>query len=166
MEIVSFFSTSETLTNQADSIRSAKRMYYPQAYHHIQEIQKYNIQDYRPRYVLFSNILSIQPPNHILIFSLSIEWSNSKKQSEKCAKSNACVNNAAMPSHKPMNPKLGSYKLTIRRGREEGMVRWLVRGRRLEAKKLAWSALVGCFEFFFFYNQNQNLAVCTSEYTG
>ncbi|KAH9892941.1 hypothetical protein F4778DRAFT_300950 [Xylariomycetidae sp. FL2044] len=30
----------------------AKRMYKPQAYHHIQEIQKYNIQDYRPRYVL------------------------------------------------------------------------------------------------------------------
>ena len=29
----------------------AKRMYYPQAYHHVQEIQKYNIQDYRPRYV-------------------------------------------------------------------------------------------------------------------
>ena len=29
----------------------AKRMYYPQTYHHIQEIQKYNIQDYRPRYL-------------------------------------------------------------------------------------------------------------------
>lgn len=29
----------------------AKRMYWPQTYHHIQEIQKYNIQDYRPRYV-------------------------------------------------------------------------------------------------------------------
>jgi phospholipid-transporting ATPase len=29
----------------------AKRMYRPQSYHHIQEIQKYNIQDYRPRYV-------------------------------------------------------------------------------------------------------------------
>lgn len=29
----------------------AKRMYFPQTYHHIQEIQKYNIQDYRPRYV-------------------------------------------------------------------------------------------------------------------
>jgi phospholipid-transporting ATPase len=28
-----------------------KRMYRPQVYHHIQEIQKYNIQDYRPRYV-------------------------------------------------------------------------------------------------------------------
>lgn len=27
-------------------------MYYPQTYHHIQEIQKYNIQDYRPRYIL------------------------------------------------------------------------------------------------------------------
>lgn len=29
----------------------AKRMYKPQSYHHVQEIQKYNIQDYRPRYV-------------------------------------------------------------------------------------------------------------------
>ncbi|KAK3077105.1 hypothetical protein LTS18_011206, partial [Coniosporium uncinatum] len=28
--------------------RYAKRMYYPQPYHHVQEIQKYNIQDYRP----------------------------------------------------------------------------------------------------------------------
>lgn len=28
---------------------SAKRMYFPQTYHHVQEIQKYNIQDYRPR---------------------------------------------------------------------------------------------------------------------
>ncbi|KLU83953.1 phospholipid-transporting ATPase 1 [Magnaporthiopsis poae ATCC 64411] len=27
----------------------SKRMYRPEAYHHIQEIQKYNIQDYRPR---------------------------------------------------------------------------------------------------------------------
>jgi phospholipid-transporting ATPase len=27
----------------------AKRMYYPQTYHHVQEIQKYNVQDYRPR---------------------------------------------------------------------------------------------------------------------
>jgi phospholipid-transporting ATPase len=26
-----------------------KRMYFPRTYHHIQEIQKYNIQDYRPR---------------------------------------------------------------------------------------------------------------------
>lgn len=31
------------------SWKYAKRMYYPQTYHHIQEIQKYNIQDYRPR---------------------------------------------------------------------------------------------------------------------
>ena len=30
----------------------AKRMYFPQSYHHVQEIQKYNIQDYRPRYAL------------------------------------------------------------------------------------------------------------------
>lgn len=29
----------------------AKRMWWPETYHHVQEIQKYNIQDYRPRYV-------------------------------------------------------------------------------------------------------------------
>ncbi len=33
------------------SWKYAKRMYFPQSYHHVQEIQKYNIQDYRPRYV-------------------------------------------------------------------------------------------------------------------
>ncbi len=29
----------------------SKRMWWPEVYHHVQEIQKYNIQDYRPRYV-------------------------------------------------------------------------------------------------------------------
>lgn len=49
VEIVSSYKLSSIpiLTNTL----SAKRMYYPQSYHHIQEIQKYNIQDYRPRYV-------------------------------------------------------------------------------------------------------------------
>lgn len=28
---------------------SVKRMYRPQSYHYIQEIQKYNLPDYRPR---------------------------------------------------------------------------------------------------------------------
>lgn len=36
-----------------------KRMYKPQTYHHIQEIQKYNIQDYRPRYVLAAFLLCV-----------------------------------------------------------------------------------------------------------
>jgi len=35
----------------------AKRMYRPQAYHHIQEIQKYNIQDYRPRMEQFQKAI-------------------------------------------------------------------------------------------------------------
>jgi len=33
-----------------------KRMYRPETYHHIQEIQKYNIQDYRPRYVVLLSL--------------------------------------------------------------------------------------------------------------
>lgn len=36
---------------------SVKRMYYPQTYHHIQEIQKYNIQDYRPRMEQFQKAI-------------------------------------------------------------------------------------------------------------
>ncbi|KAK2604279.1 hypothetical protein N8I77_007223 [Diaporthe amygdali] len=35
----------------------AKRMYRPQNYHHIQEIQKYNIQDYRPRMEQFQKAI-------------------------------------------------------------------------------------------------------------
>jgi len=35
----------------------AKRMYRPQSYHHVQEIQKFNIQDYRPRYVYPSELI-------------------------------------------------------------------------------------------------------------
>jgi phospholipid-transporting ATPase len=44
MEIV--FSYSES-TNT-----SARRMYYPKQYHYVQEIQKFNVADYRPRYSL------------------------------------------------------------------------------------------------------------------
>ncbi|KAF7889059.1 hypothetical protein EAF00_009359 [Botryotinia globosa] len=39
------------------SWKYAKRMYYPQSYHHIQEIQKYNIQDYRPRMEQFQKAI-------------------------------------------------------------------------------------------------------------
>ncbi|OJJ50555.1 hypothetical protein ASPZODRAFT_54615 [Penicilliopsis zonata CBS 506.65] len=35
----------------------AKRMYYPQPYHHVQEIQKYNVQDYRPRMEQFQKAI-------------------------------------------------------------------------------------------------------------
>ena len=35
----------------------AKRMYKAQAYHHVQEIQKYNIQDYRPRMEQFQKAI-------------------------------------------------------------------------------------------------------------
>ncbi|KAI0841759.1 phospholipid-translocating P-type ATPase [Hypoxylon sp. FL0890] len=39
------------------SWKYAKRMYYPETYHHIQEIQKYNIQDYRPRMEQFQKAI-------------------------------------------------------------------------------------------------------------
>lgn len=45
------FTLSPDHEADTDNSCSAKRMYFPQPYHHVQEIQKYNIQDYRPRYV-------------------------------------------------------------------------------------------------------------------
>ncbi|KAJ5084119.1 hypothetical protein NUU61_008698 [Penicillium alfredii] len=39
------------------SWKYAKRMYYPQHYHHVQEIQKYNVQDYRPRMEQFQKAI-------------------------------------------------------------------------------------------------------------
>ncbi|KAI9760972.1 MAG: hypothetical protein M4579_001348 [Chaenotheca gracillima] len=39
------------------SWKYAKRMYFPQTYHHVQEIQKYNIQDYRPRMEQFQKAI-------------------------------------------------------------------------------------------------------------
>ncbi|RCI16276.1 hypothetical protein L249_2174 [Ophiocordyceps polyrhachis-furcata BCC 54312] len=39
------------------SWKYGKRMYRPQTYHHIQEIQKYNIQDYRPRMEQFQKAI-------------------------------------------------------------------------------------------------------------
>lgn len=99
----------------------AKRMYYPQAYHHVQEIQKYNIQDYRPRYVPFSPTLI-----SILLLTLPTEWSNSKKPSAKCVKYSVCGNNVDMPFRRQMRVKREFCKRMIRRGREDGMERWRV----------------------------------------
>ncbi|KAK6341263.1 hypothetical protein TWF696_008347 [Orbilia brochopaga] len=39
------------------SWKYAKRMYFPQNYHYVQEIQKYNIQDYRPRMEQFQKAI-------------------------------------------------------------------------------------------------------------
>ena len=100
----------------------SKRMYYPQSYHHVQEIQKYNIQDYRPRYVL--RWLHIARVNA----DYQTGWNNFKRRSGKCGKSSECESNADMPSCKRMSHRHVCYKPTIPRGNVEGMVRWLVVG--------------------------------------
>lgn len=103
----------------------AKRMYFPQAYHHVQEIQKYNIQDYRPRYVFTTPI-----PVSSQYINASIEWNNSKKPSAKSAKFNACANSAVMPSRKPTSRKHVSCKRMIRRWRVAAMESWRVVGSK------------------------------------
>ena len=114
-------SNSGAIANMMEN--SAKRMYFPQAYHHVQEIQKYNIQDYRPRYVSFAPFMTNSGLTTIL------GWNSFRKQSAKSDKFSACGSNAATHFRRRTKVKHAFYKLTIQRGNEEDMERWLVRGR-------------------------------------
>jgi hypothetical protein len=124
MEIVSPYLLRDMLPELTDRF-SAKRMYYPQTYHHIQEIQKYNIQDYRPRYVIIAFPLLTGAR-----LMMSEGWNNSKKQSAKCAKSSACENNAATHSLKQTSHKRAYYKLTTPHESVAAMEKWRVRDRK------------------------------------
>jgi hypothetical protein len=105
-----------------------KRMYYPQTYHHIQEIQKYNIQDYRPRYVL----LSPSPPHLVFYYSLltsSSAWNSSRKPSARSARCSACASSAATRSRRPTSRRRESYRRTTPRSTGDGTARWRARDR-------------------------------------
>jgi hypothetical protein len=115
-------------------------MYFPQTYHHVQEIQKYNIQDYRPRYVTKILIIYLRscttkttPYQHHFIEVgavtdiLSAEWNNSKRQSAKCGRSSACGNKEVTHSRKQTNRKRAYSKRTILRGPEDAMEKWQAR---------------------------------------
>jgi phospholipid-transporting ATPase len=97
----------------------AKRMYFPQSYHHVQEIQKYNIQDYRPRYVHFHPTTSLESR-----LTFVAEWNNSKRPSEKCAKCSACANSAGTLSRKQTRAKLVCCRPTTRRGSAADTAKW------------------------------------------
>lgn len=102
----------------------AKRMYYPQAYHHVQEIQKYNIQDYRPRYGF--SLSPVIPP--VFLTTLCLGWSNSKKRSGKYDRCSACGSREGMLSLRPMSRRRGFCRLMIQRGRGADLARWRVVG--------------------------------------
>jgi phospholipid-transporting ATPase len=127
MEIVSLVSL--LLGLDANLLDSAKRMYRPQTYHHIQEIQKYNIQDYRPRYVIpiICHYNSLRQAN-----AFHTGWNNSKKQSARSAKCSVCASNVAMPSRKQTSPRREFCKHTIPQGREGDMEKWQVRGPKAD----------------------------------
>lgn len=95
-------------------------MYYPQAYHHVQEIQKYNIQDYRPRYVVHG--FDITSTGELTL--TLIEWNNFKRPSEKSDRCSACASSAVMPSRRQTNPKLAFCRLTIPPVPAVAMVKW------------------------------------------
>ena len=105
----------------------AKRMYYPQSYHHVQEIQKYNIQDYRPRYAAMTH--------HVICILLTrlacLEWSSSRRRSGKFDRYRGCGSSAVMRSHRRMSLKLGFCRRMIRLEREADMVKWLVVGHEI-----------------------------------
>lgn len=104
-----------------------KRMYKPQTYHHIQEIQKYNIQDYRPRYVA-----SVFPLMGITSFANSgshnTVWNSSKKPFARSVKSSACANSEDTLSRKQTSRKHVYSKHTTRHKPVDVMERWSALG--------------------------------------
>lgn len=99
-----------------------KRMYYPETYHHIQEIQKYNIQDYRPRYA------SPHLPHIIPTLTDITGWNSSKKPFARSARSSECASSAATPSPRRTRARRACCRRTIRRNTEAGTERWPARG--------------------------------------
>jgi phospholipid-transporting ATPase len=99
----------------------AKRMYFPQSYHHVQEIQKYNIQDYRPRYVAQEKKIARSGAN------LYAEWNNFRKPSARSDKSSVCASSVDMPSRKPTKVRQECCRRMILRSSVEDMERWQVR---------------------------------------
>lgn len=105
----------------------AKRMYRPQTYHHIQEIQKYNIQDYRPRCVPYLlDRLAARTRNMLTSFS---EWSNSKKPFARSAKCSVCASNAATPFRRPTSPRPACCRRTTPPRTVAATVKWPVQDR-------------------------------------
>lgn len=101
----------------------AKRMYFPQSYHHVQEIQKYNVQDYRPRYVIAITAGSFRRGHVTVWLTRSAGWNSSRKRSGRCGRCSACGSRGVMPSVKRTRVRRGCCRRTIRRGREGGMAR-------------------------------------------
>jgi hypothetical protein len=96
MEIVSSLLQGTPLTC------SARRMYFPKEYHYVQEIQKFNVADYRPRF--------LRPGTQTNL----VEWNNFRKQFVKSDKYNECVNSVAMHFLKATRDKCVSFVRTTR----------------------------------------------------
>ena len=107
----------------------AKRMYRPQNYHHIQEIQKYNIQDYRPRYVPPLDCRHSGCCGTLLTTRVSPGWSNSKRRSARYDRYSACASREGTPSRRRTSRRHACSRRTTRRRTEEGTERWPRRGR-------------------------------------
>lgn len=105
-------------------------MYYPQSYHHVQEIQKYNIQDYRPRYVSHQSSYILRSK----LTCLFTGWNSSKRQSARSVKSSECANNVVTPSPRQTKVKLVYCKHMTQQESEAGMEKW---PRRREVDLLA-----------------------------
>jgi phospholipid-transporting ATPase len=105
----------------------AKRMYFPQAYHHVQEIQKYNIQDYRPRYVVVIDFLFVIECR----LMKDIGWNNFKRRFVRLDRSSVCVSSADMLLARRMRVRPECCKRMTRRLQEGGMENLRVVGSKV-----------------------------------
>lgn len=104
----------------------AKRMFWPESYHHVQEIQKYNIQDYRPRYVFLpggTSELGSRSWYGMITDYCVIGWNNSKRLYGRSGRCRGCGSSAGTRFRKLMRVRRGFCRLMILLRREGGMGR-------------------------------------------
>ena len=77
---------------------SYRRTYRPETYHIAQEIQKYNIPDYRPRQEQYDF-------SHAVLSPCLYTFSGSKRRSRKCEPFSVCGGTAVLPFHRQKTPR-------------------------------------------------------------
>lgn len=78
-------------------LRRYKRLFMPEPYHIVQEIQKYNLPDYRPRMEQFQKVRVVDSRHLALLADAFLPACD--RRSRRFGLSSACGETAGLPSH-------------------------------------------------------------------
>lgn len=110
--------------------RRYKRLFMPEPYHIVQEIQKYNLPDYRPRMEQFQKVRVADSRHLALLADTCLPAFD--RQSRRFGLSSACGETAALPSHSestfaPEEYIAAGLTIALRRRRTEERQEHLIR---------------------------------------